>query len=655
MTAAEPRTSLPFDFLRTVIAQASDDSPPTRMAVEAIRTASQGTDRDGLLMTLLTGPLAQSAPEWLLATAVESDLNREPQPYMTTDRMELTRVALSHPACPDAYRARFLRECTEARLGLLGRREGGAALIRAVVAELHRRSATGLTISPELLTAPTPAQLVLGEHGLHEDVFVAALDCLPFGPDKHDGEEDVEAWMERHRAASDAWDNMWSGILRAQTEHHRPLLAWSARHPAADRVVRKHLLGSLPWHVEPALLEEVAAHDLEYFGRAVLLTRISRSCRDGLTPAQARERYADELAAASQEERDYVERFLDEEMQSGYLQTMAFRSAVAWVERAGRQTWRFLLNPGEAQRLGRPREWLASEELVAALGTRFATISLTALSLWEPDPDSRYPVVRDLDWLHALLVHLPEVPDEARQKARLVVQDTRRALSARSGAHGYSSSGHSAREENRRAKELIATIMPLVTDPVPALPGRRTASLGDPQGIGFKKLADADENVLVAYLDRHTGNDTLVEEALLSFAARSYRKSLTFDDVLARHSAPQQTLLDLTLHLRRRLGGGPDLRGSWAEIMLARPECPPELLRLLPAWSALKARGPRYDTTHPAVAAYVTEALGDNDEAWQRFAASPMSHAGPGAWHRLGDLLDAAVDGTAWPTPPPGR
>ncbi|MET7988793.1 hypothetical protein [Streptomyces sp. NPDC005281] len=45
------------------------------MAVEAIRTASQGTDRDGLLMALLTGPLAQSAPEWLLATAVENDVN----------------------------------------------------------------------------------------------------------------------------------------------------------------------------------------------------------------------------------------------------------------------------------------------------------------------------------------------------------------------------------------------------------------------------------------------------------------------------------------------------------------------------------------------------------------------------------------------------
>lgn len=653
MAAAEPSTSLPFDFLRTVVAQASGDSPPTRMAIEAIRTAPQGEDRDRLLMALLTGPLAQSAPEWLLAMAVESDLNREPRPYMTTDYMQLTRVALSHAACSDDYRAQYLQECTDARLGALGR-EGGGALIRAVVAELHRRSPTGLTITPELLTAPTPAQVVLGESGLHENVFGAALDCLPCGPAKHDGEEDVEAWMERHRAASDAWDSMWTGVLRAQAGHHRRLLAWSAQRPATDRVVREHLLGSLPWLVEPALLEEVAMRDLESFARAVLVTRISRSCRDGLTPMQARERYADELTTSSQEERDYVERFLDEEMQTGYIQTMACRSAVTWVERAGKQTWRFLLNPGEAQHFGRPREWLASQELLAALGTRFAAISLTALSLWEPDTDSRYPIVRDLGWLQALLVYLPDISDEARQKARLVVQETRRALSAWSRTHAHAPS-HSAWEESQRVKEQINTIMPLVTDPAPALPGRRTASLGTPEDVGFKKLADADENVVVAYLDRHTGNDTLVEEALLSFAARSYRKSLTFDDVLARHSAPQQALLDLTLHLRRRLGGGPELRRSWVEIMLARPECPTELLRLLPAWSALKARGHRYDTTHPAVAAYVSDVLGDSDTAWQRFAASPMSHAGPGAWHRLGDLLDTAVEGGAWPTPPPGR
>jgi hypothetical protein len=134
--------------------------------------------------------------------------------------------------------------------------------------------------------------------------------------------------MERHRAASNAWDSMWTGVLRAQAGRHRRLLAWSAQRPAADRVVREHLLGSLPWLVEPALLEEVATRALESFARAILVTRISRSCRGGLTPMQARERYADELTVSPQEERDYVERFLDEEMQTGYIQTMACRSAV---------------------------------------------------------------------------------------------------------------------------------------------------------------------------------------------------------------------------------------------------------------------------------------------------------------------------------------
>jgi hypothetical protein len=62
MAAAEPSTSLPFDFLHTVVAQASGDSPPTRMAVEAIRTAPAGQDRDSLLIALLTGPLALSRP-----------------------------------------------------------------------------------------------------------------------------------------------------------------------------------------------------------------------------------------------------------------------------------------------------------------------------------------------------------------------------------------------------------------------------------------------------------------------------------------------------------------------------------------------------------------------------------------------------------------
>ena len=53
-----------------------------------------------------------------------------------------------------------------------------------------------------------------------------------------------------------------------------------------------------------------------------------------------------------------------------------------------------------------------------------------------------------------------------------------------------------------------------------------------------------------------------------------------------------------------------------------------------------------------AFVVHVRTALGDNAEAWQRFTTSPASYAGPTAWLRLGDLLDAAVNGTPWPIPP---
>lgn len=48
----------------------------------------------------------------------------------------------------------------------------------------------------------------------------------------------------------------------------------------------------------------------------------------------------------------------------------------------------------------------------------------------------------------------------------------------------------------------------------------------------------------------------------------------------------------------------------------------------------------------------VTEALGDDNAAWQRLADSPISPTEPNAWIRLGDILHAARDDTDWPTPP---
>lgn len=86
--------------------------------------------------------------------------------------------------------------------------------------------------------------------------------------------------------------------------------------------------------------------------------------------------------------------------------------------------------------------------------------------------------------------------------------------------------------------------------------------------------------------------------------------------------------------------------------MLSLPATGPELIRALPAWTALKARGPHGQAAHPAVTSVVRTTLGDHSEAWQRFAASPASYSGPTAWLRLGDLLDAAANGTPWPKPP---
>ncbi|WP_282203008.1 hypothetical protein [Kitasatospora fiedleri] len=51
----------------------------------------------------------------------------------------------------------------------------------------------------------------------------------------------------------------------------------------------------------------------------------------------------------------------------------------------------------------------------------------------------------------------------------------------------------------------------------------------------------------------------------------------------------------------------------------------------------------------------MTAAPGDGTRAWQRFADSPISHAGPTAWLRLGEVLDAAAHGTPWPQPPTSR
>lgn len=84
-------------------------------------------------------------------------------------------------------------------------------------------------------------------------------------------------------------------------------------------------------------------------------------------------------------------------------------------------------------------------------------------------------------------------------------------------------------------------------------------------------------------------------------------------------------------------------------------EHPAALVRALPAWPALHARGDRYGSAHPSVVAAVRDALGTDQAAWNRFATCPATNSGPTAWLRLGDLLDAAATGAPWPKPPGSR
>jgi len=113
----------------------------------------------------------------------------------------------------------------------------------------------------------------------------------------------------------------------------------------------------------------------------------------------------------------------------------------------------------------------------------------------------------------------------------------------------------------------------------------------------------------------------------------------------------------MTQDLRRRLGGNPAAREQWAREVLALPDCDPQLIRALPAWTALKLSEIRngYGKARPEILDVVTEALGDDAEAWQRLGTSPIAPTGPTAWLRLGDVLDAALSRSDWPTPPPSR
>ncbi|MFG3044536.1 hypothetical protein ACGFZR_06355 [Streptomyces sp. NPDC048241] len=638
--------TLPLNFLCALVADSGAEEPPARIAAEQARSMDDGRDRRELLEGLLRGPYGISAPSWLLEAAINSDLTQKPprSEPLYGPSMDLARRALSHPSCTPQLRHESLGRCTAVQLGHLGSAQAGDILADAVANSLRERGPRPDSMTVDLLDTPTDAQLVLRQHRLHSIVVATAVDLLPPYPflDEKD-EEDTSAWLKRQEAAERSWCTMWKQVVSTHPEHHRLLVDWSYDNDAGF-VVREHLLGSIPWDVEPELLAEIAQNDLASFPLSVLITRMCRMRRDGATEKEVREHFANDLAALVPQQRKRIDHVLSDDK---YGLRFGCRTAISRIARAADREWRYILNPDQAQQYGRPHPWRASEDQLASLAQKFAKHATVALELWEPGSELPVRSADDLRWVRDLLQHLPAVTPEVKEKVRLICAEAHRELARR---QDYARRGLDS--DTQQSRELLDTIERMTAEPLPD-PGRaRTASLGKPDQVTVRDLAGAPDTVLDDYLRRHPGNNALVERALLAFAYRAYHRNLSFADVLKRHSDPQRALLDLTQSLRRRLGGGPNLREAWVDAVLNLPVTKPELIRALPAWTALKARGPQDQAAHPAVTSVVRTVLGDNAEAWQRFTTSPASYAGPTAWFRLGDLLDAAANGTPWPMPP---
>lgn len=647
MDSGGPVPGLPLNFLCALTVDSGADDPPSRMAAEQARSMEDGRERQELLGALLRGPHRGSAPSWLLKAAVDGDLARQPPQSdpLYGPSMDLALLALSHPSCTPELRHQSLGRCTAVQLGRLGSAQAKDVLADAVAEELRERGPRQQRMTVGLRDAPTDAQLVLRHHRLHSTVITAAVELLPSYPLLDEkGEEDTSTWLDRQEAAEQAWRTMWKQVVTAHPEHHRLLVDWSDDNNGVGYVVREQLLGSIPWDVEPELLEEIAQDDLASFPHSALATRMCRMRRDGATEQEVREHFADELAELLPQQRQRIDRLLSDDE---YGLRYGCRAAIARTARAADGTWRYILNPEQAQKYGRPHPWRATEAQLASLAQKFAEHAAVALELWEPDPKAPVRSAEDLRWVRDLLQHLPVVTPDVTAKVRLICRDARRGLSGRQkyGRYGLGS-------DDQQARDLLDAIERMTAEPLPDPGPARAASLGAPDQVTARDLAGAPDAVLDDYLRCHQGNDTLVEKALLSFASRAYHSGVSFADVLKRHSDPHRALLDLTQSLRGRLGGGPNLRQAWVDAVLSLPTTGSELIRALPAWTALKARGPLGQAAHPAVTSLVRTALGANAEAWQRFAASPASQAGAPAWLRLGDLLDAAANGTSWPKPP---
>lgn len=144
--------------------------------------------------------------------------------------------------------------------------------------------------------------------------------------------------------------------------------------------------------------------------------------------------------------------------------------------------------------------------------------------MWEPKPDRPLTEPSSVRWVLDTLTHLPEITDSVKDAVRSVVADIRTG-------QGNRTAYYRSIESRRKTDEILEAIVRIVSDPAPQGAGRRTP-LGDPSDVTVRALS------VVAgwaeYLDRHTGNDELVEKALLAIVSNEYRREPSFADVLAR-------------------------------------------------------------------------------------------------------------------------
>ncbi|MFD0632369.1 hypothetical protein [Catenulispora yoronensis] len=640
-------SGLPIEFVTAVAAQAAATSAAAFFAADQARAAAKGRDGERLLSALLAGPFQESAPTWLLEEAIARGLG-EGDPQWAGSGIELAASALTHPDCAEDTRARALQKCTEIQLAHFGTTRRPTILAEASAAELRRRSPTPVPMTRELLTQPTPPQLVLRNERLTDVVFDAAFELLPTRPERRkDADLDSREEYKQYQDRFDAWETMWKGVLQHHPERHRSIVERTENGPA-NHIIRHLLQGALPWTVEPALLRELASANLDRFHAAILTTQLCRALRAGLSREDARKEFADRIDALPEDDRQWVTVFLDKEE---FDPELGCQETADWASSAAENQWRLLLNPTKAKPGygGDPYTWRTDAEDLADLGRCFAETVLPALEMWEPDRYGPINRAAQLRWVADVLTHLPEVTETVKAAVRPIVAD------ARKGRNQRGSYSHGSYEDRNQLDALITNIEKIIADPAPAVAARRSA-LGDPAHVSVRDMTTVPASTLADYLLRHAGNDELVEKALLAIASsNTYPPRADFAEVLNQHSDPRQAIHTLTYNLRRRLGGNPPAREAWTREVLALPSIDAETIRALPAWTALKIGGGHIGRAHPEIVDFVTETLGEDTSAWQRLAQSPISYTGPNAWLRLGDVLDCAQSGAPWPAPPPAR